>query len=60
MYLFYLTQINEISVRPFFFGPRFTYDMASKKDVDDINLFKLNDIDYGLEFGFGIDIFCHF
>ncbi len=46
------------NIRPFLLiGPRFTYDMASKKDVDDINLFKLNNIDYGLEFGFGLDIY---
>ena len=46
------------NMRPYFLlGPRFTYDMASKKEVEDINLFKLDEIDYGLEFGFGIDIY---
>jgi len=46
------------NMRPYFLlGTRFTYDMASKKEVEDINLFKLDDIDYGLEFGFGIDIY---
>ena len=46
------------NMRPYFLlGTRFTYDMASKKEVEDINLFKLDDVDYGLEFGFGIDIY---
>ena len=46
------------NMRPYFLlGSRFTYDMASKKEVEDINLFKLDEIDYGLEFGFGIDIY---
>ncbi len=46
------------NMRPYFLlGSRFSYDMASKKEVEDINLFKLDDIDYGLEFGFGIDIY---
>ena len=46
------------NMRPYFLlGSRFTYDMASKKEVDDINLFKLDEIDYGIEFGFGIDIY---
>ena len=46
------------NIRPYFLlGSKFTYDMASKKEVEDINLFKLDDIDYGLEFGFGIDIY---
>ena len=56
--LFKYRSMRYQNIRPFLlFGPRFTYDMASKKNVDDINLFKLNDIDYGLEFGFGIDIY---
>ncbi|MBH76069.1 MAG: hypothetical protein CMP68_02785 [Flavobacteriales bacterium] len=56
--LFKYRSIRYQNVRPFLLiGPRFTYDMASKKDVDDINLFKLNNIDYGLEFGFGLDIY---
>lgn len=59
--LFKYRSMRYQNIRPFLlFGPRFTYDMASKKDVDDINLFKLNDIDYGLEFGFGIDIYLPF
>ena len=46
------------NMRPYFLlGSRFTYDMASKKEVEDINLFKLDEIDYGIEFGFGIDIY---
>jgi len=46
------------NIRPYLLlGPRFTYDMASKKEVEDMNLFKLDEIDYGLEFGFGIDIY---
>ena len=46
------------NMRPYFLlGSRFTYDMASKKEVEDINLFKLDEIDYGVEFGFGIDIY---
>ena len=45
-------------MRPYFLlGSRFTYDMASKKEVEDINLFKLDEVDYGIEFGFGIDIY---
>ena len=56
--LFKYRSLRYQNIRPFLlFGPRFTYDMASKKDVDDINLFKLNNIDYGLEFGFGVDIY---
>jgi len=56
--LFKYRSMRYQNVRPFLLiGPRFTYDMASKKDVDDINLFKLNNIDYGLEFGFGVDIY---
>ena len=51
-YLFKYRSTRYQNIRPFLLiGPRFTYDMASKKDVDDINLFKLNNIDYGLEFG---------
>ena len=46
------------NTRPYLLlGAKFTYDMASKKEVEDINLFKLDDIDYGLEFGVGIDIY---
>ena len=46
------------NMRPYFLlGSRLTYDMASKKEVEDINLFKLDEIDYGIEFGFGIDIY---
>ena len=46
------------NMRPYFLlGSKLTYDMASKKEVEDINLFKLDEIDFGLEFGFGIDIY---
>ena len=56
--LFKYRSIRHKNTRPYFLvGPRFTYDMASKKEVEDINLFKLDDIDYGLEFGFGVDIY---
>jgi len=56
--LFKYRSVRYKNMRPYFLlGPRFTYDMGSKKEVDDINLFKLDDIDYGLEFGFGIDIY---
>ena len=56
--LFKYRSMRYKNIRPFFLlGPRFTYDMASKKEVEDINLFKLDEIDYGLEFGFGIDIY---
>tara|TARA_B100000579_G_C22812192_1_gene845850 strand:+ start:990 stop:1664 length:675 start_codon:yes stop_codon:yes gene_type:complete len=56
--LFKYRSMRHQNMRPYFLlGPRFTYDMGSKKEVDDINLFKLDDIDYGLEFGFGIDIY---
>ncbi len=56
--LFKYRSMRYKNIRPFFLlGPRFTYDMASKKEVEDINLFKLDEVDYGLEFGFGIDIY---
>lgn len=56
--LFKYRSMRYKNIRPFFLlGPRFTYDMASKKEVEDINLFKLDELDYGLEFGFGIDIY---
>ena len=46
------------NIRPYLiFGGRFTYDMASKEQVEDISIFKLKNIDYGMEFGFGIDIY---
>lgn len=46
------------NIKPYLLiGSKFTYDMASKKEVEDITLFKLDDIDYGIEFGFGIDIY---
>ena len=46
------------NIRPYFvFGGRFTYDMASKEEVDNISIFKLKNIDYGIEFGFGIDMY---
>ena len=46
------------NIRPYLiFGGRFTYDMASKEQVEDISIFKLKNIDYGMEFGFCIDIY---
>lgn len=56
--LFKYRSLRYKNMRPYFLlGSRFTYDMASKKEVEDINLFKLDEIDYGIEFGFGIDIY---
>jgi len=46
------------NIRPYFIiGGRFTYDMASKEEVDDVSIFKLKNIDYGIECGFGIDMY---
>ena len=46
------------NIRPYFlFGGRFTYDMASREEVDNISIFKLKNIDYGVELGFGIDMY---
>jgi len=56
--LFKLRSNRFQNIRPYLiFGGKFTYDMASKEQVDDFSIFKLKKIDYGMEFGFGLDIY---
>ena len=56
--LFKLRSNRFQNIRPYLiFGGKFSYDMASKEQVDDFSIFKLKKVDYGMEFGFGIDIY---